>query len=82
MNVRPNLNVQSHAVEAELNYLAPTGARPRTYTYDPPAGEPRSTIVNDSHTVPIHDVRPFAAGLSRSIPLIPPTGRSPRVSDR
>ena len=46
-------------VKAELNYLAPTGERPRTYTYDPPAGVPRSTAVNAPHHVPISDVRPI-----------------------
>jgi hypothetical protein len=49
------------SVEAELNYLAPSGAlRPRTYTYDPPAGEPQSSIVNDPRKVAIHDARPLA----------------------
>jgi hypothetical protein len=51
-------------VKAELNYLAPTRERPRTYTYDPPAGEPRSTVVNDPHTVTIADARPILARLS------------------
>ena len=46
-------------VKAELNYLAPTGERPRTYTYDPPAGVPRSTAVNAPHHVHISDVRPI-----------------------
>ena len=40
-------------VKAELNYLAPTGERPRTYTYEPPAGVPRSTTVNEPHGVQI-----------------------------
>jgi hypothetical protein len=51
-------------VEAELNYLAPTAARPRTYTYDPPPGEPLTTIVPEAHALPIHDVRPLAAAIS------------------
>src|SRR5215510_9236911 len=46
-------------VKAELNYLAPTSTRPRTYTYDPPAGEARTTTVNEPHTVTISDVRPI-----------------------
>jgi len=33
------------AVEAVLNYLAPTKERPRYYTNDPPTGEPRTTVV-------------------------------------
>ena len=32
--------------EAVVNYLAPTSARPRSYTYDPPANEPRTNIRN------------------------------------
>jgi hypothetical protein len=48
-------------VTADLNYLAPSQDRPRTYTFDPPSGEPRSNIVPEPHGVPIHDVRPIAA---------------------
>lgn len=52
------------AVEAELNYLAPTSNKPRTYTYDPPVGVPQTTIVNDPRKVEIHDVRPIAPTIS------------------
>ena len=51
-------------VRAELNYLAATTSRPRTYTYDPPAGTPRSTVVNDPHTVFIRDARPLLRDVS------------------
>jgi hypothetical protein len=51
-------------VKAELNYLAPTAERPRTYTYEPPAGVPRSTAVNEPHTVQISDARPILARVS------------------
>jgi hypothetical protein len=51
-------------VKAELNYLAPTDQRPRTYTYDPPAGEPRTTTVNEPHTVTISDMRPILPEIS------------------
>jgi hypothetical protein len=44
-------------VKAELNYLAPTMERPRTYTFDPPVGALRTTVINDPHEVPIIDVR-------------------------
>ena len=44
-------------VKAELNYLAPTRERPRTYTFDPPAGARRTTIINDPHEVPIINAR-------------------------
>jgi hypothetical protein len=51
-------------VKAELNYLAPGDERPRTYTYEPPAGVPRSTVVNEPHAVQIHDARPILSRLS------------------
>jgi hypothetical protein len=51
-------------VKAELNYLAPTTGMPRTYAYDPPAGEPRTTAVPEPHTLPIHDARSIAASVA------------------
>src|SRR5262245_56808442 len=47
------------SVKADLNYLAPTLQRPRTYTYDPPPGIPRPTVVNEPHKVAIADARPI-----------------------
>jgi hypothetical protein len=52
------------SVRAELNYLAPAAERPRTYTYEPPPGVPRSTAVNEPHTVEIRDARPILAVVS------------------
>ena len=51
-------------VTGELNYLAPTPGKPRTYAYDPPAGEPKSTVLPELHAVPIFDARPIAQNLS------------------
>src|SRR5262245_20881451 len=51
-------------VKGELNYLAPGDERPRTYTYEPPGGVPRSTVVNEPHTVQISDARPILAKVS------------------
>ena len=51
-------------VIGELNYLAPTPGKPRTYAFDPPPGEPKSTALPESHQVPIFDARLIAAGLS------------------
>jgi hypothetical protein len=51
-------------VKAELNYLAPTSGRPRTYTFDPPPDVPRSTVVNEPHTVQIRDARPILSRVS------------------
>ena len=51
-------------VRAELNYLAPTEGKPRTYALEPPAGEPKSTALPEPHQVPIFDGRPVADGFS------------------
>ena len=51
-------------VTAELNYLAPTPGKPRTYALDPPAGEPKSTALPEPHNVPVVDARPIVADLS------------------
>lgn len=51
-------------VKAELNYLAPTRQRPRTYTFDPPVGVARTTVVNDPHEVAIIDARRLLADVS------------------
>ena len=51
-------------VDADLHYVTPTTERLHSYTYDPPAGVPRSNIVPETHTVPIYDLRPFAGSLS------------------
>ena len=48
------------SVTAELNYLAPISGKPRTYAYDPPPGEPKSTALPEPHNVPIFDGRLFA----------------------
>jgi hypothetical protein len=64
MSLAPNEIATLSSVEAELNYLAPTSGKPRTYTYDPPAGVPQTTIVNDPHKVEIYDARPIASTIS------------------
>lgn len=51
-------------VDAVLNYHVPGRERPRTFTYDPPAGEPRTTVVLDPHKLPIYDVRTIASSVS------------------
>jgi hypothetical protein len=52
------------SVTADLNYLAPPLDRPRTYTFEPPSGEPKSNIVPEPHSLPIHDVRPISETVS------------------
>src|SRR3982074_2004731 len=44
-------------VTADLNYLAPTKVRPRTYTFEPPTGELRSNFASEPHAFPIYDAR-------------------------
>jgi hypothetical protein len=51
-------------VTADLNYLAAPLDRPRTYTFEPPSGEPRSNIVPDTRSMPIRDVRPLSETVS------------------
>jgi len=51
-------------VEADLNYLALTGERPRSYADDPPPNVPRTTAVSVPFNVSIRDGRPVASGLT------------------
>jgi hypothetical protein len=51
-------------VRANLHYLGRMTERPRNYTYDPPPGVPRSNIVSETHSVPIHDLRPIEDRIS------------------
>ena len=51
-------------VQAELNYLAPTDGKPRTYALDPPPGQPKSTALAEPHQVPIFDGRAVADSFS------------------
>ncbi len=50
-------SVDETAVEAVVNYTRNTGVRPVNYTFDPPAGVPRSSGEIDARTVLIHDAR-------------------------
>jgi hypothetical protein len=44
-------------VWADLNYIAPMLERPRTYTFEPPAGTPQTNMVSEPHRLAIHDAR-------------------------
>ncbi|MCO6416398.1 hypothetical protein JYK14_09485 [Siccirubricoccus sp. KC 17139] len=57
MSITLDRPIADRTVTAVLNYLAPVQGRPRTYTYGPPAGEPRSTALPEPHAVTIHDAR-------------------------
>jgi hypothetical protein len=50
---------QRTEVRAVLNYTRNNGVRPVNYTFDPPAGVPRSSGEVDSRTVTIHNARGF-----------------------
>src|SRR5260370_8286104 len=72
-------------VTADLNYLTPSPDRPRTYTFQPPSGQPSSTIVPDPHSVPIYDVRPISEAVSldrERFFLLPQQGAVTDVYDR
>ena len=62
-------------VEAELNYLGPMTERPRYYAYETDAGERRSNMAYDPHTMRIHDLRPI-------YPIWTSTRRVSRCSSR
>jgi hypothetical protein len=51
-------------LKAELNYLAPIAGKPRTYAFDPPPGEPKSTALAEPHVLPIFDGRLIAKSFS------------------
>src|SRR5581483_2310558 len=67
---RPAMGLQETKIEslpfvtAELNYLAPVSGKPRTYAFDPPPGEPKSTSLPEPHRVPIFDARLIAQNFS------------------
>ena len=54
-------------VDAELHYLAPMTEQPRSYTYDPPPGIPRSNIVRETRVLPIYSARPVASSFSLDV---------------
>ena len=53
----------SPGLRAALSFLVPHGPRPRTYTYDPPAGELRSNAQYAPHLIEIADARGQAGAL-------------------
>jgi hypothetical protein len=51
-------------VVGELNYLAPTDGKPRTYAFDPPPGEPKSTTLPEPHQVSVFNGRSISDSFS------------------
>ena len=64
MSLQANVVASLPHVEADMNYLAPMADRPRNYTFEPPAGVPRSNTNHEAHKVAIHDARPVAGAVS------------------
>jgi hypothetical protein len=42
---------------AELNYIVKTRERPRSFTYEPPDGSPRTNVATEPHRMAVHDLR-------------------------
>ena len=51
-------------IQADLNYLIPTGAKPVSYAYAPPSGAPWSTVESETHPSEIYNLRPVASEFS------------------
>lgn len=51
-------------IEAQLHYLVPMTEKPRTYTYEPPSGVPRSNTAYEARTLAIYNARPIASEIS------------------
>jgi hypothetical protein len=45
------------ATTAKLNYLVKTQERPRSFTYEPPDGSPRTTVATEPHQMAVYDLR-------------------------
>ncbi|HET6606590.1 MAG TPA: CmcJ/NvfI family oxidoreductase [Rhodopila sp.] len=49
---------------ADLNYIVPTRERPRSFTYAPTDGSPRSTVVTKPHRLQVQDLRQEGANFT------------------
>lgn len=64
MSVQSSERTLQSWVRAPLNYIAVPSEKPRTYTFDPPNGAPRTTVVNDPREVVIINGRHVVADLT------------------
>ena len=55
------------SVDGRLTFAAPIDGKPFVYTFEPPAGTPRTNIALAEHTVAIENVRPRVSQLSLDI---------------
>lgn len=51
-------------VEANLSYLIPMVEKPVNYTYEPPAGIPRTNATYQTHKLPIYNARSISENIS------------------
>ncbi|MDZ8088915.1 MAG: CmcJ/NvfI family oxidoreductase [Nostoc sp. DedQUE12b] len=52
------------SVEANLSYLIPTAEKPVNYTYEPPAGIPRTNATYQTYKLPIYNARSISENIS------------------
>ncbi|MEH2278107.1 MAG: CmcJ/NvfI family oxidoreductase [Nostoc sp.] len=52
------------SVEANLSYLIPMAEKPINYTYEPPAGIPRTNATYQTHKLPIYNARSISENIS------------------
>src|SRR3981189_2548328 len=64
MSLQANVVASLPRVEPDMNYLVPMADRPRNYTFEPPAGVPRSNTNHEAHKMAIYDARPVAGEVS------------------
>ena len=59
--------LETRAVEAELNYLAPLPVKPEVYNHAPPPGVPERNFDDVAHRVRIEDFRPWRDAASLDV---------------
>ena len=81
--MRPSAEISERTayVTAALNYVVPTADRLFTHLHETPPGIPRTNGQYESRMMQIHDIRPFADGLSLDREGIMLARQPSRVSD-
>ncbi|MEH2423717.1 MAG: CmcJ/NvfI family oxidoreductase [Nostoc sp.] len=69
------------SVEANLTYLIPTAEKPVNYTYEPPAGIPRTNSTYQTHKLPIYNARSISENISLDKEGFAFTGHNTNVRD-
>jgi len=68
-------------VEANLSYLIPMAEKPVNYTYEPPAGIPRTNATYQTHKLPIYNARSISENISLDKEGFAFTGHPTKVRD-